>query len=129
MNFLKKNDNEYKNVESTRGINYVKPHADIIENENAYKIVFDLPGIDKKDISIKVEKGILNIVAENSKKVEGDYNCIREEIEYTGYRRAFNLNDVVDTNSVDAEYKDGTLILTLLKKEEEKSREIEIKAG
>ncbi|HBD95442.1 MAG: hypothetical protein A2015_06100 [Spirochaetes bacterium GWF1_31_7] len=129
MNFLNKKENEYRNVESKRGLDYYKPATDIVENEANYTIIFDMPGIDKNDISLKVEKGVLTVTAESNRKPDLDYTCIREEFEYTGYRRSFNLNDVIDVNSINAEYKDGTLILSLPKKEEQKTREIEIKIG
>ena len=119
---LKKNEK----VESTRGYVYETPACDIYENKDNYKIYFDIPGVEKDDISLKVEKDILTLTAECSKKADKGYECIREEMVYAGYKRSFELNNAVDSNKIDANYTNGTLILTLPKKEEQKTKEIKI---
>ena len=119
---LKKNEK----VESTRGYVYETPACDIYENENSYKIYFDLPSVEKDEISLKVEKDVLTLKAECSKKADKGYECIREEMRYAGYKRSFELNNAVDSEKIDANYENGTLILTLPKKEEQKTKEIKI---
>ena len=119
---LKKNEK----VESTRGYVYETPACDIYENEDNYKIYFDIPGVEKDDISLKVEKDVLSLTAESSKKADKGYNCIREEMSYAGYKRSFELNNAVDSNKINADYINGTLVLTLPKKEEQKTKEIKI---
>lgn len=124
MNIIKKEDN--KKVESTRGYFYYIPETDIYETDNEYKIIFDLPGIEKDDINIKIEKDILTLTAENKKEPIKEYEIIREEMEFFGYQRSFNLNGVVNTEKISADYNDGTLIITLPKREEQKTKEIKI---
>lgn len=119
---LKKNEK----IESTRGYVYETPACDVYENEDSYKIYFDLPGVEKDDISLKVEKDVLSLVAESTKKADKGYNCIREEMSYSGYKRSFELNNAVDSGKINANYENGTLILTLPKKEEQKTKEIKI---
>ena len=55
---LKKNEK----IESTRGYVYETPACDVYENEDSYKIYFDLPGVEKDDISLKVEKDVLSLI-------------------------------------------------------------------
>lgn len=118
---------EKKEIESTRGFPYATPRTDIIENKEGYQIVFDLPGIEKEDIKINIEKDILTITADSNMKIGEEYQCIRKETGLVGYRRSFNLNKVVDSNKVEAEFENGTLTLKLPKKEEAQSKEISIK--
>jgi HSP20 family protein len=125
MNIDKKNtDNK---LESTRGYSYGTPLCDIYENDNEYTILFELPGIEKEDIRINVEKEILTVTAESSKKPDEKYNCIREEMGFIGYKRSFNLNKIIDNEKINAELNNGILKLTLPKREEQKTKEISIK--
>jgi len=126
---LIKNKESNDTVESTRGYIYNVPDTDIFEDKDKYTITFDLPGIDKEDINLKVEKDVLTITAESKKQPLDSYETLREEMEFTGFQRAFNLNGIVDSNRINADYKDGTLTLTLQKKEEQKTREIQIKVS
>jgi len=126
---LIKNKENTDTVESTRGYIYNVPDTDIFEDKDKYTITFDLPGIDKEDINLKVEKDVLTITAESKKQPLDSYEALREEMEFTGFQRSFNLNGIVDSNKISADYKDGTLTLMLQKKEEQKTREIQIKVS
>jgi HSP20 family protein len=119
----KKNEKE---LESTKGYYYDKPECDIYESENGYKIYFDIPGVEKDDINLKLEKNILTMTAECSKKPMTDNRLIREEIKFHGYKRAFNLSSSVDPEKINADYENGTLTITLSKKEDKKTKEIKI---
>lgn len=125
MKIDKKNNTE-KNIESTKGVFYDTPNCDIFENDNEFIIFFDLPGVDRDNISLKVEKDILTLTGDCSKKPAEGYNCLREEMEYYGYRRSFNLNKSVDPDKIAADYDNGTLKVKLPKKEEQKTKEIKI---
>ncbi len=127
MDLTKKSDAQ--NVESTRGYHYGTPETDIYETKDEYKLVFDLPCIEKEDINIKVEKDILTLTAESKKEPLECYECLREEIDFYGYQRAFNLNGVVDNSKIVADFADGVLTLSMPKKEEQKTKEIQIKIG
>jgi len=127
MEILKKKAKENNEVESTRGYYFKTPDTDIIETKNEYKLIFDLPGIDKDDVKIKIEKDILSLTAECKKEPVEGYECINDEMDFEGYTRSFNLNGTVNTDAINAEYKNGSLYLTLPKIEEQKSKEIEVK--
>jgi len=89
-------------------------------------IFFDIPGVDKDKINLKVEKDILTLTAECTKKAAEDYSCISEEMDYSGFNRSFNLNKTVDADKISADYDNGTLKVILPKKEEQKTKEIKI---
>jgi HSP20 family protein len=127
MDLTKRNEGKSNVAESTRGYIYKSPDVDIYESKDVYKIIFDVPAIDKEDINIKVEKEVLTMTAECKKEPVEGYECAREEMDFTGYQRTFNLNGIVNTEKIEAGYENGTLILTLPKKEEEKTKEISIK--
>jgi len=129
MDLTKKNENKNEPVESTRGYIYTAPDVDIFEETEVYKILFDIPGIEKDDINIKVEKDVLTLTAECKKQPGEGFECVREEMGFVGYQRSFNLNGIVDTNKIEADYSNGTLQLKLPKKEEQKTKEIQIKVS
>lgn len=133
MNLTKKEQNNEvqreEKVESTRGYYYNNPDCDIYENENEFKIVFEIPGIEKDDINVKVEKDVLTITAESRKEPPEGYDGLWSEMDYSGYRRSFNLNNLIDRDKIAADYVDGVLTLTLPKREEQKTKEITIQVS
>jgi HSP20 family protein len=124
MDLDKKQEN--KNTESTRGYIYLTPECDIIENDNEYKILFDIPGVEKENVNLNIEKDILTLKAECMKKPVEGYQCIKNEMTFSGYKRSFELGSYVDSEKINADYKNGILSLILPKKEEEKTKEIKI---
>ncbi len=93
--------------------------TDIREEEKAYILEADLPGFNKEDIKVELDKEYLTISAERKSETEekdekGGY--IRRERSYGSFSRSFNVS-AVDMNAVTAQYKDGVLKLTMPKKE------------
>ena len=88
--------------------------CDIYEKGGDYHIEMDVPGFDKKDISINVDNGYLTITAEkqNEEKDE-EKNYIRRERSYGKYERSFYLGDL-ETDNIKAEFNNGMLKLTFL---------------
>jgi HSP20 family protein len=127
MDLTKRDERKSSVAESTRGYIYNTPDVDIYEGKDEYKIIFDVPGTEKEDINIKVEKDVLTLTAESKYKPAEEYELSREEMDFTGYQRSFNLNGIVNTEKIEADYDNGSLTLTLPKKEEEKTKEISIK--
>ena len=126
---LMKKEQKNENIESTRGNVYRSPDCDIYETEDDYIMYFDLPGVEKKDMNLKVEKDTLTLTAECTKRAGEGYDCIRDEMIYSGFKRSFHLGDSVNADSITAEYKDGTLKLKLPKREEQKTKKIQINVG
>lgn len=106
------------------------PPCDITEKDGGYALHLDLPGLDKKDISVSLKNGILSIEAESSTddKTEEDGKVIFRERRYGKYMRCFNLGENVRDSEVKANFKDGVLSLYVPKQEfvEEDTRKIAI---
>jgi HSP20 family protein len=97
----------------------LKMRIDVTENEKAFSVKADIPGVKKEDISIKVEGHIVSIDAETKSEKEtrgeGD-KVLRSERYYGSISRTFSLGQDVDDTKVQAKYADGVLTLELPKK-------------
>jgi HSP20 family protein len=106
------------------------PAVDIYEQGDNIVLKAELPGIDAKDVDIRVENNVLSLRGErkfaNEVKRE-DYH--RVERAYGSFSRSFTLPNVVDTDRIKADYKDGVLQVTLPQKEEAKPKQISISLG
>ena len=106
------------------------PSVDIFENDNEVVIKAELPGMDAKDIEVKLENNVLVLKGERRFEKEAkEENYHRIEREYGSFSRAFSLPAAVDGDKVTAEYKDGVLKVMLPKKEEIKPKPIKIAAA
>ena len=107
-----------------------RPSVDVYETEGSYVLKADLPGMKKEDIKLDVNDGVLTIQGEKKleEKTEND-NYVRMERSYGSFTRSFTLTDNVDTENIQAAYKDGVLEITLSKKEEAKPKEINIEVN
>jgi len=104
------------------------PAVDVVENEDAFTLDFDLPGFGKDDIRITVNEGVLTVSGERKREVEDDEKYFRYfERTHGRFSRSFRLPDHVDGNAVTATYRNGVLTLEIPKKEEAKPYTIEIK--
>ncbi len=102
------------------------PVVDISETEDAFLVKAELPGVDKDDVSVKVEDGVLTLKGEKKSETEDKKNH-RIECSYGSFVRSFTLPQTTKSSSIEAEYKNGILTLTIPKSEEVKPKEIEVK--
>lgn len=106
------------------------PSVDIFENDNEVVIKAELPGMNAKDIEVKLENNVLMLKGERRFEKEAkEENYHRIEREYGSFSRAFSLPTAVDGDKVAADYKDGVLKIVLPKKEEIKPKPIKIAAA
>lgn len=107
------------------------PSVDIEEEDDKYLIKADLPGVDKKDIEVKLEGGVLSIRGEKHTETETGKGTKRHRTErfHGTFARSFTLPDAVKADKVDASYKDGVLKLSIPKAEEAKPKSIDIKVS
>jgi len=107
------------------------PSVDIEEANDKYVIKADLPGVDKKDIDVKLENGVLSIRGEKQTEKETGKGTKRHRTErfHGTFARSFTLPDAVKAEKVDASYKDGVLSLAIPKAEEAKPKSIDIKVS
>ncbi len=106
------------------------PAVDIYEQGDNIVLKAEVPGIEAKDVDIRVENNVLTLRGE--RKFESELmreDCHRVEREYGTFSRSFTLPNVVDTDKIKADYKDGVLQVTLPQKEEAKPKQISIAVG
>jgi HSP20 family protein len=107
------------------------PLANITEEDDAFAITAELPGLDKGDIEITIQDGTLEIKGEvkEEKKEEKEGELVRREYRSSSYYRAFSLPDNIDENKIDANLEKGILSLKIPKVEPVKpeKKKIEIK--
>jgi HSP20 family protein len=104
------------------------PSVDITEDDHGYVIEAELPKVDKDKITVRVDNGVLTLSGEREyKKEEKSTKVHRVERAYGKFVRSFNLPDDADDAGVNAEYKDGVLIVRVPKAEDRKPKQIEIK--
>jgi HSP20 family protein len=103
------------------------PPVDIYETENDIVLKAELPGVDPKDVEVKVEDNTLYMKGERKfeKEVKNE-SYHRVERSYGSFARSFSLPNSISTDKVKAEFKDGLLTLTLPKREEAKPRTVKI---
>jgi len=108
------------------------PAVDVVESDKAYEITADLPGMDEKNIEVKVADGVLTIKGERQEeKEEKKKDYYLQERSFGSYQRSFELPDSVDPDKIEASFKKGVLSVTLPKKLEAQkpTKKIEVKAA
>ncbi len=106
------------------------PAVNIKEREKDFVIELAVPGLNKEDINIDLDKNILTVsCAKKEEKVEEKVDYAKREFYYNEFSRSFSLPETIDSDNIKAEYTDGILYLTIAKKEEvvKQKRKIEIK--
>lgn len=104
------------------------PKINISESEKQYMIDVEVPGMDKKDIDVSLENRQLTISGERKfENEEKDTRYHRVETHFGSFTRSFRLPDSVDENSINAQYNNGILSITIDKSEEQMKRQISIK--
>jgi HSP20 family protein len=106
------------------------PAVDIYEDAQKVMLKLEVPGIDQKDLDVRVENHTLTVKGERKFEAEEkEQNFHRIERRYGSFYRAFTLPNSVDTENVAASYNAGVLKLELKKKPEAQPKQIEIKAA
>ncbi|MEJ2110458.1 MAG: Hsp20/alpha crystallin family protein [Acidobacteriota bacterium] len=109
------------------GRDHWTPSVDIIEKDGNLILRAELPGLSEKDIDLKVEGNTLTLKGERKMENEdknGTYH--RVESYYGSFTRSFRLPDTVESEKIDASYKNGILTVTIPRKPEVKPREIPV---
>ncbi|HTM86981.1 MAG TPA: Hsp20/alpha crystallin family protein [Terriglobales bacterium] len=106
------------------------PPADVYEDENHVTLKLELPGIDEKDLDIRVENNTLIIKGERTfEKEEKEENFRRLERQYGTFVRSFALPSTVDTDNINANYDRGVLSISMPKRAEAKPKQIQVGIG
>ena len=108
---------------------FYAPPIEVLENADAISVSVEVPGVDKKDVSVSLHEGILTIRGERKREREVKENeVLRTERYYGQFQRELRLNQPLAEDKVKAAYKDGILTITLPKAVEAKPKTIEIAA-
>ena len=103
------------------------PTVDIYDRDEKIVINAELPGLEKKDISIDVKDRILTLKGERTYDNEvNDKKYYRRERAFGKFQRSFTLPDGLDPEKIKADYKDGLLSVEIPKSEKEKPKQITI---
>lgn len=103
------------------------PAVDVYETDNSLVLKAELPGLDPKEVEIKVEDNTLHLKGERKfEKETREENYHRIERSYGSFTRTFGLPKTVDSEKAKAEFKDGVLTLTMPKREEARPKTIPI---
>ena len=106
------------------------PPVDIYEDEHNITLKMEAPGIDEKDIDVRVEGNTLNVRGERKlEKDEKEENYRRMERQYGCFTRSFTLPSSVDPGQVSAHFDKGVLKINLAKKVEAKPKQIKVSVG
>ena len=106
------------------------PAVDVYEDEHSVTLKIEVPGIDEKDIDVRVENNLLTVHGERKfEKEEKEENYRRVERQYGSFTRSFTLPNTVNTESVQANYDKGILKIQLAKKAEAKPKQIKVNVG
>jgi HSP20 family protein len=116
----------WRNDEATATTTW-SPAVDIFETEGEIVVKAELPGMERKDITLNLEKNVLSLRGERRfEKETKDDNYHRIERSYGTFSRAFSIPATVDEEKIRADYKDGVLKIVLPKKEQAKPKQIRI---
>jgi len=104
------------------------PRTNILEGEQDYRIVMDLPGVRNEDLEISVEDETLTVKAERTLEVPEGYSSRRSELAgKVAWRRTFDLGSAVNVDKIGAKLEHGILTVTLPKSERTLPRRIEVR--
>jgi HSP20 family protein len=108
------------------------PAVDVAETDKAYEIKAELPGLDEKNIEVKVVNGVLSIKGEKrEEKEEKEKDYYRRERSFGSFERSFQLPDNIEDDKIEATFKNGVLSVTLPKRTDaqQQAKKIDVKAG
>jgi len=106
-------------VFQSNGIDF--PPVNISETKDSYELEFNVPGRNKEDFKITVDKNILTVSSDKKEGVKDENRKqIKREFGVSSFKRSFTLDEKILSENIAAKYENGLLVLTLPKKEEVK---------
>ena len=112
--------------EKTFPARYFVPTADIFETGDALTVVMEVPGVEKKDLDVALEQGVLRVEGRIDFRKYDGFEPVYSEYNIGHYARGFALSDKIDPAGISAELANGVLTLTLKKVKEAAARRIEV---
>ena len=103
------------------------PKVNVYEYDVKIGIVAEIPGLDKKNVSVDVEDQVLTISGDKHGFDDSGGKCITRELKQSAFTRSFNLGEYLDGTKVSAKFKDGMLSISIPKKEPEQPKKHSVK--
>ena len=103
------------------------PKVNVYEYDDKIGIVAEIPGLDKKNVTVDVEEDVLIISGDKHGFDSDGGKCITRELKQSAFTRSFNLGEYLDGKNVSAKFKDGMLSISIPKKEPEQPKKHSIK--
>src|SRR5271167_2574151 len=123
-------EEQYSGREESLTAGAFVPAVDIYEDEHSIQLKLEVPGIEEKDLDIKVENNTLTVSGERKLEVEEkEENFHRVERRYGSFTRSFTLPSTVSTDDIQADYDHGVLKIRLAKRAEAKPKQIKVTVG
>ena len=123
-------EEQYGGREESLATGAFVPPVDIYEDEHSIQLKLEVPGIEEKDLDVKVENNVLTVSGERKfEKEQKEENFHRIERRYGSFTRSFTLPNTVDTESISADYSSGVLSVKLGKRAEAKPKQIKVSIG
>ena len=95
------------------------PKVNVYEYDDKIGMVAEIPGLDKKNVSVEVEDNVLTISGDKHGFEDDGGKCITRELKHSSFKRSFNLGEQLDGDEVSANFKDGILSINIPKVEPE----------
>ncbi len=105
------------------------PEVDIVEQKDAFVVVADLPGVDDRQVEVRLENGLLSIEAALASQPDASWTPLYAEYRLGGYRREFSLSEAIDADAIEARMTDGVLQVRLPKTSRHQPRRITVQAS
>ena len=106
------------------------PKVNVYEYDDKVGIVAEIPGLDKKQLEVSVEEGVLTISGDKHSTFESDgAKVLRRELKQSSFKRQFELGELLDGDNISANFKDGILSVSVPKIEPEKPKKHTVKIG
>jgi len=116
------------NAEATRNGQFFTPRVDIVETETELLLYADMPGVNPYDIDLRYEQGELKLRGKVQPR-ETVGNLVFSEFEVGDFYRVFQVQESIDASKIEAEFKNGVLIVHLPKQESVKPKQVPIRVN
>ena len=104
------------------------PKVNVYEYDDKVGIVAEIPGLNKKQLNVEVEDGVLTISGDKHSTFEDEgAKVLRRELKQSSFKRSFELGEQLDGDNINANFKDGVLSVSIPKIEPEKPKKTFVK--
>ena len=123
---------QFPNFQQEVGVSFNKgsyPKVNVYEYDDKIGIVAEIPGLDKKNVSVEVEENVLTISGDKHGFEDDGGKCITRELKHSSFKRSFTLGELLDGDDISANFKDGVLSIEIPKVEPAKPKKHSINIG